>query len=115
MFWSPMSMPSGPFSPRTPVCLPAMGPDFGASAQGPQGYQPASELVRSLPPLDSPPCSRSGRLAWPSCPALCVGLLPVWEEQGCARPTGGCETWSLKPWVRETGPGGPGFIRPRAQ
>lgn len=51
-----MSMPSGPLSPRTPICVPAVGPDLGASAWGPQGYQPASELVRSLPSLDSPPC-----------------------------------------------------------
>ena len=35
------------------------------------------------------------RDSWPG--PLCLGLLLVWEEQGCAGPAEGCETWSQKP------------------
>lgn len=84
---------------------------LGSVCSGPPGLPSLCELVRSLPPLDLTPCSRSGRLAWP--PHLPV----VVSRCGRSRDVPGrrrCETWSLKPWLRETfGPGGPGFIRPQ--
>ena len=45
------SMPSGPLSPRVPICVPSVGLDVGGSAQGPQGHQPAGPfLLWTRPP-----------------------------------------------------------------
>lgn len=88
------------------LLLPAVGPDLGAFCQ-PPGL-PACQRVGRVPSSlwTRPPCSRSGRLAWPHVLPCAWVSSPVWEEQGCARPTGGCGDLSLKPWLRETGPGG---------
>lgn len=99
------SMPTGPLSPRVPICVPAVGLDLGGSAQGPQGHQPASELVRSLPSLDSPPVLKIGKAGL----ALCV-----WVSSRCGRSRDVLGRWEgARSGVRN--PQGPGFTQQWAQ